>query len=193
MKTLKTFFVIFCVLFGLGVMNESVQAQELAIAAGLRNTNADPTGSASSGSISADNGMQFGGMAFLELQSQMYFRTGFLYSQRYYSYQAPSETTQIKTTYLDIPLTAMYKFSEYGGVFGGVVMAMNQSKVTEAPSGSGQLTGVSSTILPFTFGVSFKFAPQFGGEFFYEFVSGKISDTVSNTRSLGVNLLIFFE
>lgn len=164
---------------------------EFGITAGLRSTNVDVDSPATS---SGGSGLQFGGLAFIPFSDALKFRTGFLYSQKYFSTKTGSVTKDAKFTYLDIPLTLMYKFSDFGGVFVGPILSMNQSKDCSDSSGAtGNCTGVSSSLTPISFGASFKFAPQVGGEFVYEMASGSVATGVSNMRALGANVIVFFE
>lgn len=167
-------------------------AQEFALTAGFRSNNADADRTGFT--INGRNGLQFGALAFVPITEQIHFRSGFLYTQKYLLSSTGTTTvteTELNLSYLDIPATMMFKFSEYGGVFAGFVLSANQAK--DCGSGVSVCTGVQSTILPFTIGASFKFAPQMGGELVYEAYGGKVADGVTNLRSLGANFVVYFE
>ncbi len=166
------------------------------VTGGFRTNNfdTDVTGA----TVTGKNGFQLGGLAWFNFADPLALRLGFLYSQRYaqldQTVAGSKFSTDIKLTYLDIPLTLQYKFGDFGGVFFGPVFSMNQSKecTTAGVTGS-NCTGVQSSITPLSVGVSFKFAPQMGAEFAYEFYSGKVADGLSNLRSLGANFVFFFD
>jgi hypothetical protein len=175
------------------------QAQDFALSAGFRNTSASadtaPTGTTYS--ISAKNGFQLGGIGFFPLNEQVFLRSGLLYTQRFVEFSSTTGTivtkTDVELSYIDIPATVMYKFSDYGGVFGGVVVGLNQSKDCKTSTTSTNCTGTNSSITPITLGLSFKFAPNMGGEFSYESTSGSLATSVTEAKSIGINFLVFFE
>ncbi len=176
-----------------------VQAQEFALSAGFRNTSASADGApaGTTYSISAKNGFQLGGIGFFPLNEQIYLRSGLLYTQRFLEFSATTGTvvtkTDVELSYIDIPATVMYKFSDYGGVFGGVIVGLNQSKDCKTATTSTNCTGTNSSITPITLGLSFKFAPNMGGEFSYESTSGSLANSVTEAKSIGLNFLVFFE
>ncbi|MFN7453559.1 MAG: outer membrane beta-barrel protein [Pseudobdellovibrionaceae bacterium] len=164
-------------------------AQDFGLTAGFRSTNADIEGA----TVSSGTGFQFGGLAWIPMTDVLYVRAGFHYTQKYFESKVGSTTVEYKPTYLDIPLTLMYRFSDFGGAFIGPVLSLNQSKDCSTNSGACSFTGVKSSLIPLQFGLSFKFAPQLGGELVYEMASGKIADNVENLRSLGANFVVWFE
>ncbi len=165
---------------------------EFAFAVGFRNTNVDPKGGMTSSE--AGNGIQVGMLGFLPFNEVWGLRSGFLYSQRKYLVSNGTVDTEVNTAWLDIPATVMVRFNEYGGVFGGIVLALNQAKDCSQSDGSPcNIQGLTSSVMPLTFGVSFKFAPQMGAEFYYEHLSGKVSDDSENQRSIGANFAYYFE
>jgi hypothetical protein len=180
------------------LMGMTAQAQEFVLSAGFRSTSAstDLVTTGTTYSVTGKNGFQIGGVGFIPLSNQFNFRTGFLFTQRFMEVTATSTSTtktDVELTYIDIPLTAMYKFNDYGGFFGGIVLGLNQAKECKTTSATTNCAGAASSVIPLTMGLSFKFAPNFGGELAYEMVSGKLADIVSDAKSIGVNLLIYFE
>jgi hypothetical protein len=176
-----------------------VQAQEFALSAGFRNTSASADGApaGTTYSISGKNGFQLGGIGFFPMNEQIYLRSGLLYTQRFLELTATTGAiatkTDVELSYIDIPATVMYKFSDYGGVFGGVIVGLNQSKDCKTSTTSTNCTGTNSSITPITLGLSFKFAPNMGGEFSYESTSGSLANSVTEAKSIGLNFLVFFE
>lgn len=180
------------VFLGLLSVVSVAEAQEFALTAGFRSNNADSDRTGIT--INGRTGYQFGALAFVPVSGQIHVRSGFLYTQKYLlstSGTNPVTETEINLSYLDVPATMLFKFSEYGGVFAGFVLSANQSK--DCGSGVSVCTGVQSTVIPFTVGASFKFAPQMGGELVYEAYGSKIADGVTNLRSLGANFVVYFE
>jgi hypothetical protein len=176
----------------------NAHSQEFVLSAGLRSTSAttDQAAAGTTYSVSGKNGFQVGGVGFFPIAGQFNLRTGFLYTQRFLEVTATSTATSktdVELTYIDIPLTGMYKFNDYGGFFGGVILALNQAKECKSATATTNCAGTASSVIPLTMGFSFKFAPHFGGELSYEMVSGKLADIVSDAKSIGVNLLIYFE
>lgn len=166
---------------------------EFAVTGGFRTNNMDTD--IVGNNVSGQNGFQLGGLAWFHFASPLSLRLGFLYSQRYAQVTASNiAATDIRFTYLDIPATIQYKFGDFGGVFFGPVFSFNQSKECSRAGVSGNAcTGVQSSIIPLSLGVSFKFAPQMGAELAYEFYSGKIADGLNNLRSIGANFVFFFD
>ena len=171
----------------------AAHAQEFAITAGLRNNNADTDLAA--GTVEAQTSFFVGAVAYFPMIHQLTFRTGFLYTQRYADILYVNGTSdEVRFSYLDVPLTLMMKFSDYAGVFAGPILAINQSKECSRSSGAAcTATNAKSSITPIVIGASFKFAPQMGGEFFYEWYSGELASGISNMRSLGANFVFYFE
>lgn len=169
---------------------------EFGVTVGMRSNNVDPTSTyANSFTASGKSGLNFGALALIPIKDQFGFRTAFTYSQRFLSLdpKAGGNSNDIKLAYLDIPLTLYYKFSDYAGIFAGPMMSLMQSKDCSVTGSTCALTNVQSTIMPISFGVTFKFAPQMGGELVYEQASGKLSDEIENLRSVGANFVFYFE
>lgn len=165
---------------------------EFAVSVGFRSFNADFDGTGAS--VSGKAGLQAGVLGFVPFTDLVQIRTGFLYSQRNLTIEGTPVSTDANTSWVDIPATLFLKFSEFGGVFFGPVISMNLSKECSNSDGAAcSVTGLSSTSMPLSLGVSFKFAPQMGGELVYETQSGKFADSVKDARAIGVNFNYFFE
>ena len=179
----------------LGIGFSSVgQAQEFGLAVGFKAHNANAE--QASQSVTGQSGFTFGGMGTIPMSDMFTLRTGFLYTQRNLQLKvnSTSVTSDYKFTYLDIPVTGVFQFSDYAGFFIGPVLSMNLSKDISQSSGSPvNATGVASPLIPISFGVTFKFAPQMGGDFTYEFASSKVADGIKDYNSIGANLIIYFE
>lgn len=184
-------YLIFCLLV-LGLASKGL-ANETAILGGLRSSSAetDIRGAA----VSSDPDFQAGLLANLELNKTWMLRTGVILTQRQLTLKPTSAgTVDLNFVYVDFPFTALYRFSNLGGVFAGPVFAFNQSKDTSCTNklncGSQSVDAIS---FPLQLGVSFRFADQLGAEFYYEYLAGNLEKNVSNVKTVGANLLFYFE
>ncbi len=184
-------------IFALALLFSSISfANDFAAVLGVRTNTWDYTPSTNI-TASGKNGYQAGVLGFMEINPSLLFRSGFIYSTRVFTVKATGASTESEYNfnYFDIPLTVMYKFSDFGGVFGGAIIAMNAGK---SCSGNNCSTdGVKSSLTGIQFGASFKFAPQMGAELYYETISGDIQSANgsagNNAKSVVANLLITFE
>lgn len=175
-------------------------ANDFAAVVGVLTNSADRASTTSTSSVSGKIGFQAGVLGFIDLSGPIALRSGFLYSQRNYTVTTSSQDTDFNLVYFDIPATLMYKFAEYGGVFGGAVFALNASKSCSGPSGTTCSTdGVKSSIVGYQFGATFKFAPQMGAQFYYEMLPGNIQDNsitavgLKDGKSVVANFMFTFE
>jgi hypothetical protein len=176
------------------LMSVAAEARDFAVSVGAR-TNSWDISPAGAGSGSGKTGLQAGVLGFIDIGTGLQFRSGFLYTQRLFTATASGFESEYNFSYFDVPLTIMYKFSDFGGVFGGGVLALNSGK---SCSGTGCSTeGVKSSLVGFQFGASFKFAPQMGGELYYESIPGDIQSANGtagkDAKSVVANLLFTFE
>jgi hypothetical protein len=121
-------------------------------------------------------------------------RSGFVYNQRNFNLETTGSKVEYAATYFDIPMTAFFKMSEFGGVFIGPILSMNLTN--ECTNSTGQTcsaTGTQSMLVPITIGGHFKFAPQMVGEFYFETAGGGVSDQAKAYKAVGLNFLITFE
>lgn len=152
---------------------------------GIRQQSGDVEG------LSADSqmGLQFGVSANVPMSGALHLHTGMLYTQRPLLAKDPLGDNKITMNYLDVPVALMYKFEEHMGVYAGVVLALNLDKKLDR----GVLEDVKSPLIPFIFGASFKFAPNFGINLYYEHTSGDVAKNLKDYRAVGANLLITFD
>lgn len=170
------------------VLSSSAFAQDLGVVLGFRSDNADSDVAGSS--IKGVTNIQGGMVAKFEISGPLHVRTGATYVQRAYTTETAITSDTIKASYLEIPVGLMYKFSDYGGVFAGPAINMNIAK--DCPGGCAN-SNVNSSPMTIQFGGSFKVAPQFGFEFYYETMSSKFADGVTNPRAIAANLMITFD
>lgn len=162
---------------------------DFGVVLGVRSNSADAvtTGDSVSSATSFGAGVE----GFFEIAPQFAIRTGFIYNQRKFSLtEGSNPASDVTLSYIDIPITAEYKFADYAGAFAGPVLGLLASK-----DKSGSWTkNPSSTLLGLQLGVSFKFAPQLGAEVYYEIVPAKFADPyLESAKTVGANLLITFE
>ncbi len=172
------------------------QASDLdfAVLVGTKNNSAttDITGA----TVTSKFGIMVGVLGLLPLTRNGFgIRSGGIYNQRYVT-MGPSNQgdIEIQYTYFDIPMTPMLQIDRLITLFAGPVLAFNQSKdvsCSKAPTCAA--ADVKSFLMPIQIGADFRFAPQFGGEVFFESISGDISKNVANMTSVGFAGLIFFE
>lgn len=166
-------------------------AQDVGVVAGIRNDNADGKNGID---IQGKTGFGAGVVAKFEVSGPLQIRTGFLYTQRAYDLTlpgAPASSGELKMTYVEIPVGVLWKFSDYGGVFAGPAISLNLSK--ECPGGSCSGSDVNSSPLAIQFGGSFKVAPQFGFEVYYETMTSALAKNVESGRGLVANVMITFD
>ncbi|MBC7372132.1 MAG: outer membrane beta-barrel protein [Bdellovibrionaceae bacterium] len=141
-------------------------------------------------STNTEMAMQFGLVGAFLITEPILFRTGFLYTQRPITVKGAASDTKYTFNYFDIPLTLLWKFNEFGGVYGGVNLSL---------IASGDCSGVACPTsvdkkgaMPLVIGGTFKFAPNFGIDVYYEALA-KVNDSFKDGRAVGANLLITFD
>lgn len=167
----------------LGISSAAFADNDFGIEAGIRQQSGDAESGAST---TSQNGFQFGGFAHFPIYEKLHIRTGMLYTQR------PLEvgTVKVSMNYLDVPVTLLYKFEEYAGIYGGVSLGLNLDAKSDSGSDPDDVT---SPLVPLLFGAFFKFHPNFGVNIYYESASGKVADGLENYRAVGANLMITFD
>ena len=145
--------------------------------------------------IGSKAGYQLGAVAWLQIFGPWSLRTGFLYTQRPATLtNTLSGDVDIQYSYFDVPATAYVKFSDNLGIFAGPILSFNQSKdVSCSQKPDCAAMDVKGLLIPFEFGLDFKFASQIGGEVYFEYVPGSLSVNVAEMKSVGANLIFLFE
>ena len=163
-------------------------AQYMGVEVGVRQQSA--TAENANVSTNTEMAMQFGLVGAFAISEPILFRTGFLYTQRPITAKLNTLESKYTFNYFDIPLTLMWKFNEFGGVYGGVNLALIASADC---SGVGCPASVDKKgAMPLVIGGTFKFAPNFGIDVYYEALS-KFNDNFKDGRAVGANLLITFD
>ena len=152
---------------------------------GFRQQSGDSSSAAAQ--VTSVAGAQGGFVATFPVANSMMLRTGMLYTQRPLTVEVATVETKYNMNYIDFPVTALYKFEDYAGVFGGIHLSMNFDKSCD--SDNCEITKAKSMITPFVVGASFKFAPQLGATIYYE-NTGSVAEGLENYRAVGANLMI---
>ncbi|MEQ1666237.1 MAG: hypothetical protein ABL927_12775 [Bdellovibrionales bacterium] len=109
------------------------------------------------------------------------------YSERpFKSELSAASTVSGKISYFEVPVLLMFKFEDFAGVYVGPSFGVKLGDELKP----GNLTDVKSLVIPLTFGAQFKFTPALGANVFFETVPGDLAKDLSNSRAVGVNLLI---
>lgn len=164
----------------------SASAQFMGVELGVRQQSASAV--AAGVSTSTEMAYQFGLVGAFPMTETFLFRSGFLYTQRPVTAKVGTVKSKYTYNYFDIPLTVLWKLNDFGGVYGGVNVALAASadcdNCTTAPEKKGAM--------PVVIGGSFKFAPNFGVDVYYEAI-GKIGEDFEKGSAVGANLLITFD
>ena len=164
-----------------------VKAQDVGVVAGIRADSADGEGTTD---IGQRVNFQAGVIGKFELSGPLQIRSGMLYVQRGYELKGTNSTDQLTSTYFEVPVGLLYKFSDFGGVFIGPALGLGLSKNCPASCNGAD---VASSLVSVQFGASFKIAPQFGFEVYYEALTGNIAKGIKNPRAIVANAMITFD
>ncbi len=180
---MKNILSLFAVLFTLTA--SAANYTDMALEVGFRHQNGDVAGAETNAKL----GYQFGLTATFPMAEKMSFRSGLLYTQKNIEVETTVITQDYKFTYVEIPLTALFKFADYGAVYGGLNLSLN----LDDDCGTATCSDVESLTTPIVVGATFKFAPQMGGNLYIEKLSGDIANNVKDFTAVGANLMITFD
>lgn len=161
-------------------------AQFMGVELGVRQQSA--SAEAAGVSTSTEMAYQFGLVGAFPMTEMLSFRSGFLYTQRPIAVKSGGITTKYNFNYFDIPLTVLWRLNEFGGVYGGVNLALAASADCDNCGTSVDKKGA----MPLVIGGTFKFAPSFGVDVYYEALR-KFNDDFKEGSAVGANLLITFD
>lgn len=161
--------------------SQAVEVADMGLAAGWRMNDGTSPGN----TVDGEGGLILGGLAYLPISDQLHFRTGFLYTQRNYKVS----NSEVEVAYADVPVSALWKIADFGGVFFGTALGL---KVSES-CGNTDCVDTKSLATPIQFGGHFKIAPQFALEVFYETMPGEIVQGLEDTTAIGAMAIITFE
>ncbi len=161
-------------------------AQYMGVELGVRQQSASAT--AAGASTSTEMAYQFGLVGAFPMAGSLLFRSGFLYTQRPITVKSGATTTKYSFNYFDIPLTVLWKLNDFGGIYGGLNLALAASADCDNCGVSVDKKGA----MPMVLGGSFKFAPNFGLDVYFEAMN-KFNDSFKDGSAVGANLLITFD
>lgn len=164
----------------------SAFAQFMGVELGVRQQSS--SAEASGTTTSTEMAYQFGLVGAFPMSDTFSFRSGFLYTQRPITAKTGTTTTKYTFNYFDIPLTVLWRLNEFGGVYGGVNLALAASADCDNCATNVEKTGA----MPLVIGGTFKFAPNFGVDVYFEAMN-KFNDDFKEGRAVGANLLITFD
>lgn len=162
-------------------------AQDLGVSIGLRSDSADS--SVSGTKVNAGSSVAFGLLGRFLMSDRWGLRTGMFYNPRQYSLSTGGGSVNYKFSSFDIPVSLMYWLSEGGGLFVGAGLSLGLDK----DCGPGSCTDYQSSSVFYQLGASFKLAPQFGLEAFYEQMSSAVAQPLSRQNAVGINLFFTFD
>ncbi len=177
------------------LVSTAAVADDFAVALGYRSNTADTDSAVTSTSIGTKAGLALGVMGLFDLTDKFQVRSGFVYTQRNYTSTFASVDTDINLSYIDIPVTGVYRFADYAGFFAGPVLSLLASKEIKNSAGTATFTKSPETLnFGLQFGATFKFAPQMGAEIFYEMIPGAFAPShLKAAKTVGLNFLVTFE
>ena len=190
MKILSLRFSIFSFLFLVAVSAKAETDFAGILGIRMNSANTDVTGA----TVTAQSGVMAGVLAWFPVHDRFGLRSGAVFNQRFIRLSPTVQgTVDILYSYWDLPLTATFQFSSGFFLYGGPVLAFNQSKEVKCSllSTCGALD-VKSVVVPWQVGLDFRMIPQLGGEFFVEMIPGELSRNVSDMKSLGLSLVYYF-
>lgn len=164
----------------------SASAQFMGVELGVRQQSA--SAEAAGVSTSDEMAYQFGLVGAFPMTESLLFRSGFLYTQRPITTKTAGITSKFSFNYFDIPLTLLWKLNEFGGVYAGVNLALAASASCDNCTTDVEKKGA----MPLVIGGTFKFAPNFGIDVYYEAMN-KFNDDFKDGTAVGANLLISFD
>ncbi len=158
---------------------------DMALEVGFRHQNGDVAGSDTNAKV----GYQLGLSTAFPMADKWSFRTGLFYTEKNIEVESGTTKQDYKFSYVEIPATVMMKFTESAGAYAGVNLSMN----LDDDCGTGTCSSVESFVTPIVIGAAFKFAPQFGGNVYFETLSGDVANGVKDFKAIGANLMVTFD
>lgn len=167
-----------------------ISSYSMAIGFGVEGGFRQQSGDASAGfSTSSQVGYTLGAVGYLDVSEKLAVRSGVMYTQRplKVSNDLTRESSNVNMTYFDVPVGLMLKFEDWMGVYAGVALSVNLDK-SSSNTNVVRLQDVKSLVVPFQFGVTFKFMSELGLNLYFE-QFGDVADGLKSYRSVGANLL----
>ncbi len=184
---------IFC-LISIVFFASNLWAQKMGATLGLSQLSVEaPNGMTSA----SEGGYQLGTLFYGSLTESIGSRVGVLYADRSFSLSTsgPSESkTTVKMSYLQVPLSLTFNFTEQFGIFAGGQLNLNAGKsCSVSPSAPCTVKGVNAADVALTLGAVVTFMDSFGAEIYMDKPLSKITDNATNPSIIGINLLYLIE
>lgn len=173
-------------------------AQSGALVAGLQTNKVSiGGGNPTAYTVSDGTGFKLGFIGLIDYTADVSFRSGAIFTQRKFSLNLNgTKAYDLEIDYLDIPLSALYKFNEYAGVFGGAVMSVQVASSCKGASTSCTMSDVKSLIYGLEVGGHFVFVPNFGLEVSYLLgmsdVQGDANTMFKNASGVSATFMYLF-
>lgn len=186
---MKTWSFLIVLLLGL----QSQAAKDMGFELGVRQQAGDVIGL--NQSANSQTGMQAGFFYHMPLEGGVaHWRTGLLYTQR--PLQAENDITgeklDFKLDYIEIPFDILFKPQEQIGFYMGFHVAINiASDCSGSPSC--KVKDVNTPMIPVVFGMTYKFTPKLGFNFYVDGINSYVAQGLADYRAAGLNLTFSLE
>ncbi len=128
-----------------------------------------------------DYSFQLGAIAYHELQTNLKFRSGLLYTRKDFKGELSGIDYELTFSYLTIPATIQYQIDNAPlSLIGGLNAQIKLSDDCEVDTGTCSVQDPESLVTPLVFGAAMDFNQKFSGEFTYEYPLG---DTAKKTET----------
>jgi len=169
---------------------------DIALTAGALTTETSPD----SDGIDAESGTVFFGgvLGFMEMTDSVMLRSGIVVAQRVNTIKGTTQEGEYTLLNLEAPVTAMYKFNDMIGVFGGARFQINMSDECSGDICDGADAEFETITYGAEVGGHFHFTPNFGAEVAYvmglsNFATvGQSDDEVAYDGGLIINAFFVF-
>lgn len=170
-------------------MTSVSQAQDFGILGGIHNTEPDVPGASST---DAELGFKAGFVVSNEIASNVKFRSGVLYTTRYFNAASPGLDVDFKFAYVDVPVLFQMNLNETVGFYAGPVVAINVDDKFEVGSSSGTVDDMKDIYLLGELGLNFTF-DMIGFDVYYQMGFGEIyDDGAEDYATYGANFIYWF-
>jgi Outer membrane protein beta-barrel domain len=143
-------------------------------------------------SYDAEMGFEVGAQAIWDIGMPVKLRTGAGYVQKNSSFDVLGSTVEISLSYIEVPVTALYSFSEAAGIFGGLNLDINVGDDCEVDGGSCTVNDVESLIYGLVVGGRFNITGPSFIEAYYEMGLAEVAPDTDHKSSLGVRYAHMF-
>lgn len=186
-------------LSGFGFLSQSyATAEDMGLLLGFRSQSGEIA--SESYTTSSRTGYQLGGIASLDVSKPLMLRLGFMYTERPVHGKLELGTlsgeADFRLTYFDFPVALAFKIDEYISLFGGLALSVLLENSVSSATGDlrgAKISDAKAMIFPLQIGVDFRFAPQIGGNVFFEAHPSEVAKDLKNYRAIGLNFIYFLD